>query len=592
MGCAPKSLIDSTAKAPIPCGAAECGPPDEDDMATLTRGAFAKPGTSLQFKTGDWRLQRPVYLQRDAPCHVACPAGEDPQTYFARLAEGNSQAAWETLVAANPLPAITGRVCHHPCESSCNRGNYDEPLAIHGIERTLGDEAILHGWNYPVRPLSSDALRVAVVGAGPAGLSAAYHLTRLGYRVSLFEAESDAGGLLASAIPAYRLPRSVLGDEIARLLSVGMTLMPRSRLGRDFTLDDLRADHHSIFIGVGNQRGRQWSVDGVVPRDSRPGLDILKEWLSIGSLPAYKSVAIVGGGNTAIDLARVLKFSGVPEVHIVSYRAVPSPGVAAEDAMRATAREVQQAIEEGVIIHEHRGVRRLIIRGERVAGVEMVHTKKLTRGAGRRETVEFEGTETILHVEHVIPAVGQEVDPAGLEMLLAGHPFLHPDSWGRLEGFEGIFAGGDVREGAATVSDAIGDGRRAAIAIDSYLRNTALPASRRPVARFSDLNVNYFEPQPRTNIQMLPVGERNAEREIEQALPISHAEIESHRCFSCGECMSCDNCWTLCPDNAVLKTLAEAAAGDHYVFDYDYCKGCGLCAHECPSGYILMEPEP
>ncbi len=561
-------------------------------MTTLTRGVFAKPATSLQFKTGDWRLQRPVYLHRVAPCHTACPAGEDPQAYLARLAEGDAKAAWETLVSANPLPAITGRVCHHPCEAGCNRGQYDEAIAIHGVERTLGDEGIARGWNYPVQAPAGDAPRVAVVGAGPAGLSSAYHLIRLGYRVTLFEAEAEAGGLLASAIPAYRLPRQVLGDELARLLGVGMTFMPRNRLGRDFTLDELRAEHRAIFLGLGNQRGRAWSVDGVVPRDSRAGLEILKEWLSIGSLPAYKSVAVVGGGNTAVDLARVLKFSGIPEVHIISYRAVPGPGVAPQDAMRATAREVHQAIEEGVIIHEHRGVRRLIIRGERVAGVEMVHTKKLTRSAGRRETVEFEGTETILHLEQVIPAVGQEVDPAGVEMLLRGHPFLHPDSWGRLENVEGIFAGGDIREGAATVSDAIGDGRRAAIAIDSYLRGAPLPAAARGEARFADLNINYFEHQPRAQIAILPPAERDAEREIEQPLSLSQIGVESHRCFSCGSCLTCDNCWTLCPDNAVLKTKAPTAEGDHYVFDYDYCKGCGLCAHECPSGYIAMESEP
>lgn len=561
-------------------------------MAILTRGAFARPGTSLDFKTGDWRLQRPVHLHRDAPCHSACPAGEDPQAYLARVAEGDLKAAWETLVGANPLPAITGRVCHHPCEAQCNRGQFDEPIAIHGVERFLGDEAIRNGWNYPLPDRPPHPREVAVVGAGPAGLAAAYHLVGRGYDVSLFEADPQAGGLLRSAIAPYRLPRAVLDAEVERLLSVGIRFLAGQRLGRDFMLDELQRRFPAVLLAIGAERGRAWSANGVIPHDLRTGLGILKEWMSLGRLPSYSRVAIIGGGNTAIDLARVLKFAGVSEVHVVTFQAMPLARGHGENPMSAAPREIAQALEEGVIIHHHRGVRRLILRGEQVVGVEMIHMKELARDGGRREVVGFEGTETVLHVDHVIPAIGQEVEPAGLEFALVADGFLHPDAWGALANHPGLFAGGDARGGAGSVSRAIGDGRRAAQAIDAHLRSMTpeAPSAAPPIA-LRQLNLNYFERAPRAQTPILEPKQRTAENEIEAGL--SHAQVtdESHRCFSCGECLACDNCWTLCPDNAALKTTELARDGSHYVFDYDYCKGCGLCAHECPPGFIIMKDE-
>ena len=491
------------------------------------------------------------------------------------------------------MPAITGRVCHHPCESACNRGQFDNAVAIHSAERFLGDCAIERGWDYPVRRPALDAPGVAVVGAGPAGLSAAYHLLRRGYSVSVFEAQPEAGGLLRAAIPPYRLPRRILDGELERLLAAGVEFIPNERLGRDLSLEELRSSFRAVFIAPGTERARAWSVNGAVPADLHTGLGLLKEWISIGSVPTYRSVAIIGGGNTAIDLARVLKFTGVAEVHVITFQALPGPGIAREDAMSALPREIRQAIEEGVTIHDHRGVRRLILRGEKAVGVEMVHMKELARDDGRREPVLFEGTETVLRVDQVIPAVGQEVEPAGMESVLGGEPFFRPDAWGRIPGHANVFVGGDARGSGGTVSGAIGDGRRAAEAIDAFIKGAALSTdgAQRPI-EFKQLNVNYFEHVPRGEAPILPVASRTVDLEIEGGLTAGQVEKESHRCFSCGECMACDNCWTLCPDNAVLKTQEVAGDGSHYVFDYDHCKGCGLCAHECPAGFIAMVEEP
>ncbi len=558
----------------------------------ITRGAYALPGTALAFKTGTWRTQRPRHLHSPAPCHGACPAGEDAQAYLALVEEEDFHAAWQTIVQANPIPSVTGRVCHHPCEAACNRGRYDSPIAIHHVERFLGDQALREGWDYPLSPPPAEAPRIGVVGAGPAGLACAYHLIRLGLNVDLFEALPLAGGLLRTAIPEYRLPKDTLDREIERLLATGIRFRPNHRLGRDLSLDELRQDYPALFLGLGTQRSRPWSIDGATPSDLREGLDLLQEYLEMGRIPEWRSVAVIGAGNTAIDLARVLKRAGVEEVHVISHKAIPAPDVPPEDRMPAIEREIRQALEEGVRIHEHRGVQRLLLRGERVIGVEMVHMKKLPDPSGRLRRIAFEGTETLLHVEQVIPAIGQIMDPEGIEPLLNRWGFLGGDRWGAIPDQAGLFTGGDARGDHGMVSEAVGDGRLAAEAIQALLSRRSLepPEERTPLA-FEHLNLHYFEPGQRPEPALLPVEERTGFQEVEGVLARSQVHAEGVRCFSCGECMACDNCWTLCPDSAVLKARERCQDGSHYVFDYDYCKGCGLCAEECPCGYIEMVAE-
>ena len=562
-------------------------------MSTYNRGGFAYPGTATQFKTGTWRVQKPFHQHQAAPCHTVCPAGEDAQAYLAQLELGQPRKAWEIIVQANPIPAITGRVCYHPCENSCNRKQYDEAINIHSVERWLGDEAIRQGWDYPVeRILKENAPSVAIVGAGPAGLSAAYHLLRAGYHVTLFEMLSEAGGTCRSAIPPYRLPRQVLDDEIKRLLSCGIEFMPHHRLGRDISIDELHQQYAATFLGPGAQKSKDWNIDGVTPKDLHSGLDILREWIHVDAIPQYKSVAIVGGGNTAVDLARVMKREGADEVHIITHNSLPENNVINDDAMAALPREIEQAQEEGVIIHQHRGIRRLILRGAKVIGIEMGHMKNIKQEDGKMSRTIFEGTETVLHVDQVIPAVGQQVDDEDFSSLLQRQALLQTDTWGQINQHSGFFSGGDACPDRGTVAMAIGDGHRAAQAMDAYIKKLSMPEENTiaPI-KYEQLNLNYYEHARKEAVPALPVEERSRDAEIEGSLSREQAHHEAVRCLSCGNCMACDNCWTLCPDSAVLKTREEAMQGSHYIFDYDYCKGCGLCAKECPCGYISVEED-
>lgn len=553
----------------------------------INTGAWAAPGTTEANPTGTWRFERPEHRHRAAPCHSHCPAGEDPQAYIAALQESRTQQAWEILVAANPLPAITGRVCHHPCEVGCNRKDIDEAIAIHGIERHLGDEAIRNGWDYEVGRPAADARTVAVVGAGPAGLACAYHALARGYRVTLFDAAPHAGGLLRT-IPPYRLPTGPLEAELERLLALGFEQRFHTRLGRDVSLDELRTDFDAVFLAPGTQRAREWHVDGATPGDLHYGLDLVRDSANLDRVPPGHRVAVIGGGNTAMDLARLLRLRGAEAVHVVTFETRPAPGVAPEETMTAIPREVEQALEEGVEIHNRRGLRRLLLRGERIVGVELVHMQKMDRGNGHWEVVTFEGTETVLNVDQVIPAIGQEVDPEGLDSLVQSG-FLRPDPWGQITATDQIYAGGDARGDRGTVSAAIGDGRRAAKAIDDALRGRERPAFSLPEGiPFDSLNSAYFEVGTRPPEAITPVDERGLEVEVAQGFDSRQINAEAGRCMSCGNCIACDNCWTLCPDSAVLKTRKQASDGSHYIFDYDFCKGCGLCAHECPTGFIRM----
>jgi formate dehydrogenase beta subunit len=562
-------------------------------MERLTRGAWAAPGTSLAFKTGSWRsTTRPAHDHVKAPCHAACPAGEDQQAWFAQLQEGKAEAAWRVLVAANPMPAITGRVCPHPCETACNRAGMDGALAIHNVERWLGDEAVRQGWAYPVEAPASDAPLVAVIGAGPGGISAAYHCLRHGLRAEIFETLPEAGGLLRSAIPPTRLPRNVLDAELDRILDLpGLSLNLRTRLGRDVTLDGLKESHAGVILAPGCQLPKAWAVRGAVPADLHEGLELLRDFMNHGHFPPAGNVIVHGGGNTAMDLCRLMKRYGSRNVTLITASALPGPGADPDDLINVVPRELEEALEEGIEIIEHATISRLIMKGSRVTGVEIVSLKKEPGPDGRKRRVEFEGTERVLPVDMIVPCVGERVDPGGLEGVLNGDYLWPEDECGRLSQ-AGLYAIGDARGNRGTVAAAIGDGRLAAQAVAAASGLAPEPvADPRGLMPLAGLNTTYYSRSPALRASKLPVAERSFEAEIEGGIDREAVLSEAGRCLSCGNCLACDNCWTMCPDNAVIKTVEQASDGSHYVFDLDYCKGCGICARECPTGFIQMVPE-
>ena len=523
-------------------------------------------------RSGPVRQQRPVYVDLLPPCNAGCPAGENIQSWLALVKAGDHEGAWRRLTVDNPFPAIHGRVCYHPCEAACNRLELDGAISIHGVERFLGDLAIEHGWAFDPPPASTGR-RVVVIGSGPSGLSAAYHLTRQGHAVTVRDSGSEPGGMMRYGIPSYRLPRDVLDAEIDRLRALGVTFE------QDHRVVDLQAEMRdgsfdAAFVAIGAHLSTRVDIPNQDASRVVDAVEFLRGASSGTQAPLTGRVAVYGGGNTAMDAARVARRLGADDTVIVYRRT--------REQMPAHESEAQDAEAEGIRINWLRTISSM---GEDDLTVEIQELDEDGRphGTGRFET---------LQADTVILALGQASDTGflhGIPGIEFERDTVQVDRATLMTGAPGIFAGGDAVPSQRTVTVGTGHGKRAARSIDAWLRGrTHEDPHKHPHATFDKLNLWYFGAHERSEeVGLDPATRVQTFDEVLTGLTPGEAAFEAGRCLSCGNCFECDGCLGACPEDAVVKL----GVGLRYRFDLDKCTGCGACYRQCPVHAIDMVAE-
>jgi NADPH-dependent glutamate synthase beta subunit-like oxidoreductase/Pyruvate/2-oxoacid:ferredoxin oxidoreductase delta subunit len=532
---------------------------------------------------------RPQQVAKRVPCTTECPSGTHIREWIQIIAQrektktGEDEAftrAWLTLVETNPFPAVMGRVCPHPCETKCNRQAKDGAVNINALERFIGDWAIAHRLELPrVAHESPKQESVGVIGAGPAGLSFAYQMARRGYPVTVYEKSSKAGGMLYWGIPFYRLPADVLEAEVQRILALGVELRLNTTVGKDVSVEDLKARHKILFLGIGADKGRLMKVPGEEGPNVWTGTDYLFRVNNGDHVDVGKNVVVIGGGDTAIDAARAARRAGAEVTILYRRTRVEMPAIDSE---------IEDALKEGVKIEylvAPVGVRR---EGDKLRHIVV---QKMELGepdeSGRRRPVPIEGSEYEIPVSAIIAAISQEPNWEHLDALRPESRWLTADPHGKVA--DGLWTGGDVLNlGLATI--AIGQGRVAAEAAHAEMRGLEGPrAPQGSVITQERLKLDFYEPKPRVERSHRPVEEWLTKPEDEIALGLSKDQFleEVSRCFSCGLCFGCERCWMYCTPSCFSKVQAPFP-GEYYKIKLDTCDGCKKCADECPCGFLDM----
>lgn len=536
---------------------------------------------------------RPKYQPKTPPCTFKCPSGIDIRGYimhisqsemYGRTFDQSMAEAWYMLTDKNPLPATTGRVCPHPCESECNRASMEGALNINNIERYMGDYGINN--NLPLRKLTEEkkAETVAVVGAGPAGLSCAYQLARRGYGVTVYESFEKAGGMLRYGIPAYRLPDNILDAEIKKIQDMGVDIKLNTRVGKEVSMDDLRKNNKVVFMGIGAHAGKKLGVPGEDAPNSMTGADFLHKVNHGETVDIGKKVVVIGGGNSAIDAARVAVRLGADVT--LSYRRTRAE-------MPAIEHEIHSAEGEGVHFEFLTAPVEVVKDASGKATGLKVQRMELGEpdSSGRRRPVPVPGSEFVIEASFVCPSISQEPEWNGIDSIKNEWGWISADAGTGKTAVEGVFAGGDVTNQLGLVTEAIGLGRMAAEAIDDFIQNKQKEeVAPLAVVRYQTMFTDFFPKKERNETKFIAAAEVKGSMTKEPMLPLTDDEFKAEvtRCMSCGLCFDCDNCWMYCSDGAVEKISKETPRGTHYGFILEKCQGCKKCAEACPCGYIDM----
>jgi NADPH-dependent glutamate synthase beta subunit-like oxidoreductase len=556
-------------------------------FAGITPAPSQDKGQDL-FPTGNWRSIRPVYRDKLPPCNNACGTNEKIQGYLDLVKRGKYLDAYALIKEDMPFPSVTGRVCYHPCEQACNRGQYDEAISIRAVERFLGDlgQALARD---VVKAGPPNGKKVAVIGSGPAGHSAAYQLARLGYKVTILEKSPKAGGLNRGGIPDWVLPQAVLDREIQRLVELGIEIKTNVEVGKDITLDDLKKNYDATVFAVGLTESNSARAEGEDKPGVVFGLPFLRDiGMGTSKVKLGARVAVIGGGNTAIDCAREALRQGAVEVTMITVEGN-------RQEMPASPEDLHDMMEEGVELMHGRAMTAVLGNGK-VEALQL-HPARFTGKINASPiAIDREAPAERFAVDNVIIAVGQK---AKLDWMPAEFKTergtIKIDQFGRI-GNTNFFAAGDVVQLGSgqplMVVNAVGDGKRVAFNLDKVLRNIPLEPRTVPIDVIVDLNrmnMTYFPHFPRVKQAMLaPMARRSTQQEVILAYSEEQASEEASRCFSCGTCNACDNCYLVCPEPCIVRSVRSNGL---YKILVDYCKGCRVCIEECPTGCLEGVPE-